>query len=179
MLTPLLCLQGITGSKMEKVCDAVHITLNKNSVHGDRSAVTPGGVRIGSVRAAAMGLGLGLGWSGLTVALAGLLVVQPALTTRGLKEADFITVCDFACPTTTANALTNVSVTQIADFLERAAKLAVKVQNSAGKMLKNFVPALETDEEVAVRCPHACACGSGCKMAHRVTLVVCVAGSAR
>lgn len=42
--------QGITGSKMENVCDRVHITLNKNSVHGDRSAVTPGGVRIGSVR---------------------------------------------------------------------------------------------------------------------------------
>lgn len=41
--------QGITGSKMEKVCDRIHITLNKNSVHGDRSAVTPGGVRIGSV----------------------------------------------------------------------------------------------------------------------------------
>jgi len=122
----------------------------------------------------ALGLALGFGWSGLTVALACLLVVQPALTTRGLKEADFITVCDFACPTITANALTNVSVTQIADFLERAAKLAVKVQNSAGKMLKNFVPALETDEEVAVRCVHACACGSGCKLAHTVTLVVCV-----
>mmetsp|Transcript_42355 Transcript_42355/g.51591 ORF Transcript_42355/g.51591 Transcript_42355/m.51591 type:complete len:474 (+) Transcript_42355:87-1508(+) len=53
--------QKITGSKFEKVCDAVSITLNKNCVPGDRSAVTPGGVRIGS----------------------------PAMTTRKLDEGDF------------------------------------------------------------------------------------------
>lgn len=34
--------QGVTGSKMEKLCDAVSITLNKNAVVGDRSALTPG-----------------------------------------------------------------------------------------------------------------------------------------
>jgi len=53
--------QGITGSKMEKICDEVCITLNKNCVPGDRSAITPGGVRIGA----------------------------PALTTRKMVEADF------------------------------------------------------------------------------------------
>jgi len=53
--------QGITGSKFEKVCDAVCITLNKNCVPGDKSAVTPGGVRIGA----------------------------PALTTRKMVESDF------------------------------------------------------------------------------------------
>lgn len=53
--------QGITGSKFEKVCDAVCITLNKNCVPGDRSAVTPGGVRIGA----------------------------PAMTTRKFVESDF------------------------------------------------------------------------------------------
>lgn len=53
--------QGITGSKMQTVCDHVSITLNKNAVLGDKSALTPGGVRIGT----------------------------PALTTRGLKEEDF------------------------------------------------------------------------------------------
>ena len=41
-------LQGITGSKMEKACDLSHITLNKNAVVGDVSAMTPGGVRIGA-----------------------------------------------------------------------------------------------------------------------------------
>lgn len=45
----------------------VSITLNKNSIYGDRSAMSPGGVRIGT----------------------------PALTTRGLVEADFERVADF------------------------------------------------------------------------------------
>ena len=40
--------KGLTGSKMETACDAVHITLNKNTIIGDKSAVTPGGVRIGT-----------------------------------------------------------------------------------------------------------------------------------
>lgn len=40
--------KGLTGSKLEKTCDAIHITLNKNTIIGDKSAVTPGGVRIGT-----------------------------------------------------------------------------------------------------------------------------------
>uniref|UniRef100_A0A7R9WYA7 Serine hydroxymethyltransferase n=2 Tax=Craspedostauros australis TaxID=1486917 RepID=A0A7R9WYA7_9STRA len=59
--------KGITGSKFEKTCDAVCITLNKNCVPGDRSAVTPGGVRIGA----------------------------PALTTRKMVEADFEQIAMF------------------------------------------------------------------------------------
>jgi len=59
--------QKITGSKMEKVCDAVSITLNKNCVPGDVSAITPGGVRIGA----------------------------PALTTRKFVEADFEQIATF------------------------------------------------------------------------------------
>lgn len=39
---------GVTGSKMEKICDVVHITLNKNAILGDRSALAPGAVRIGT-----------------------------------------------------------------------------------------------------------------------------------
>ncbi|KAJ1831447.1 glycine hydroxymethyltransferase shm1 [Coemansia sp. RSA 2711] len=58
--------QGLTGSKIEKVCELVNITLNKNSVCGDKSAVTPGGVRIGT----------------------------SALTSRGFKESDFERVGD-------------------------------------------------------------------------------------
>ena len=50
---------GITGSKMEKILDAIHITTNKNTLVGD-SAVTPGGIRLGT----------------------------PAVTTRGMKEWD-------------------------------------------------------------------------------------------
>jgi glycine hydroxymethyltransferase len=59
--------QGADGARAEKVLDLASITLNKNSVPGDKSAVLPGGIRIGS----------------------------PALTTRGFQEQDFIKVADF------------------------------------------------------------------------------------
>ncbi|GLI61008.1 hypothetical protein VaNZ11_003270 [Volvox africanus] len=59
--------EGVTGSKMEKVCDLCHITLNKNAVVGDLSAMNPGGVRIGT----------------------------PAMTSRGLTETDFEAVAGF------------------------------------------------------------------------------------
>ena len=52
--------KGLTGSKFETACDAMHITLNKNTIVGDKSAITPGGVRIGT----------------------------PAVTTRGYLEDD-------------------------------------------------------------------------------------------
>jgi len=39
---------GITGSKMEHICDAVNISLNKNTVYGDKSALSPSGIRIGT-----------------------------------------------------------------------------------------------------------------------------------
>merc|ERR1712060_676236 len=39
---------GLTGSKVEKVCEAASISLNRNAVHGDASALSPGGVRIGT-----------------------------------------------------------------------------------------------------------------------------------
>jgi hypothetical protein len=35
------------GNKVEKLCDLCNITLNKNAVFGDSSALSPGGVRIG------------------------------------------------------------------------------------------------------------------------------------
>ena len=47
--------------------DYMHITTNKNSVVGDKSAVTPGGIRLGT----------------------------PALTTRGMKEEDMAVVAGF------------------------------------------------------------------------------------
>ena len=69
-------LQGINGNKMEKACDLVHITLNKNAVVGDVSALAPGGVRIGA----------------------------PAMTSRGLQESDFEQIADMlhevCCPGT-------------------------------------------------------------------------------
>merc|ERR1712060_878307 len=58
---------GLTGSKVEKICEAVSISLNRNSVHGDTSALTPGGVRIGSA----------------------------AMTTRGCTAEDFKKIAGF------------------------------------------------------------------------------------
>ena len=58
---------GLTGSKFERICDEVHITVNKNAVHGDVSALSPGGVRLGT----------------------------PALTSRSFKEHDFEKVAEF------------------------------------------------------------------------------------
>ncbi|KAF5827161.1 serine hydroxymethyltransferase 3 [Dunaliella salina] len=59
--------QGVDGARVQTVLDEVHITLNKNSVPGDKSAIVPGGIRIGT----------------------------PALTTRGFKEAEFVRIADF------------------------------------------------------------------------------------
>merc|ERR1712036_104527 len=58
---------GLTGSKVEKVCECASISLNRNAVHGDASALSPGGVRIGS----------------------------PAMTTRGCDGEHFRTIADF------------------------------------------------------------------------------------
>lgn len=38
----------LTGSKLEKLCDLLGITINKNAVTGDASAQTPGGIRLGT-----------------------------------------------------------------------------------------------------------------------------------
>lgn len=58
---------GISGSKAEAICDLVEITINKNSVFGDKSALVPGGIRLGTA----------------------------ALTTRGLDADAFTRVAEF------------------------------------------------------------------------------------
>merc|ERR1711924_192888 len=49
---------GLTGGKVEKVCEAASISLNRNAVHGDVSALSPGGVRIGSPAMTTRGCGI-------------------------------------------------------------------------------------------------------------------------
>merc|ERR1712226_39998 len=58
---------GLTGSKLEKVCEVCSISLNRNAVHGDASALSPGGVRIGA----------------------------PAMTTRGCGANEFQKIAEF------------------------------------------------------------------------------------
>jgi len=59
--------KGIDGARAERVLELVSITANKNTCPGDKSALTPGGLRLGA----------------------------PALTSRQFKEADFIQVVEF------------------------------------------------------------------------------------
>ena len=89
----------LTGSKVEKVLDKMHITTNKNSLVGDKSAVNPGGIRLGT----------------------------PAMTTRGMKEPE---------------------MEVIAEFLIRGIQISKRIQTQVGKQLKDFLPALELDEEI-------------------------------
>jgi len=90
---------GLSGGKVEKVCEAASITLNRNCVHGDVSALSPGGVRIGA----------------------------PAMTTRGCSSKDF---------------------EKIGEFLDRAQKIASKIQEEKGKKLKDFEAAIPSFPEV-------------------------------
>uniref|UniRef100_A0A6N2L0E2 glycine hydroxymethyltransferase n=1 Tax=Salix viminalis TaxID=40686 RepID=A0A6N2L0E2_SALVM len=57
---------GLDGARVEKILDMASITLNKNSVPGDKSALVPGGIRIGS----------------------------PAMTTRGFAGREFVATAD-------------------------------------------------------------------------------------
>lgn len=58
---------GITGKEAEEILDSVHITVNKNTIPNETlSPMKASGIRIGS----------------------------PAMTTRGLKEEDFVTIGD-------------------------------------------------------------------------------------
>lgn len=54
--------KGISGGKAEKILEYVGISVNKNTIPGDTSALNPNGIRIGT----------------------------PAITTRGLKENDML-----------------------------------------------------------------------------------------
>lgn len=58
---------GLTGAKAEYVLEEILIACNKNTVPGDKSALNPSGIRLGT----------------------------PALTTRGLVEKDIDSVVDY------------------------------------------------------------------------------------
>ena len=67
VLVDLKSSRGIDGARVERVLEMVCIATNKNTIPGDTSALTPGGIRMGA----------------------------PALTSRGLVEEDFAKVAEF------------------------------------------------------------------------------------
>ncbi|KAK0615205.1 mitochondrial putative serine hydroxymethyltransferase [Bombardia bombarda] len=76
--------QGVDGARVERVLELVGVASNKNTVPGDKSALTPGGLRMGT----------------------------PAMTTRGFGEEDFA---------------------RVADIVDRAVTIAVRVDKAARK----------------------------------------------
>jgi len=58
--------QGVDGARVERVLELVSVASNKNTVPGDKSALKPGGLRMGT----------------------------PAMTTRGFQPDDFVRVAD-------------------------------------------------------------------------------------
>ena len=77
---------------IEKICEYVDISINKNSLFGDTYPLNPVGIRLGTV----------------------------ALTTRGMKEEDFIKI----------------------------GKLVLRIQEEHGKPLKKFEAALDSYKEL-------------------------------
>jgi len=90
VLVDLKTSRGIDGARVERILELACIASNKNTIPGDKSALTPGGIRMGA----------------------------PALTSRGLVEADF---------------------SKVADFFDRAVTIANKLKGTEeGKKLKGF-----------------------------------------
>ncbi|KAI5860809.1 serine hydroxymethyltransferase [Durotheca rogersii] len=80
--------QEIDGARVERLLELVGVASNKNTVPGDKSAMVPGGLRIGT----------------------------PAMTTRGFSQGDFV---------------------RVADIIDRAVTIAVRVDKAARKTAEN------------------------------------------
>ncbi|KAK9420715.1 putative Serine hydroxymethyltransferase [Seiridium unicorne] len=76
--------QQVDGARVERVLELVGVASNKNTVPGDKSAMVPGGLRMGT----------------------------PAMTTRGFSQDDFV---------------------RVADIVDRAVTIAVRVDKTARK----------------------------------------------
>lgn len=87
-LVDLRC-KKLSGAKAEIICEQANITINKNTIPVDKSAMNPSGIRIGA----------------------------PAMTSRGLCEADFH---------------------QVAAFIDRAVTLGASIQKSCGIKVADF-----------------------------------------
>ncbi|XP_055711088.1 serine hydroxymethyltransferase isoform X2 [Phlebotomus papatasi] len=88
---------GLTGAKAEYILEEVSIACNKNTVPGDKSALNPSGIRLGT----------------------------PALTTRGLVEAD---------------------MDRVVDFIDRGLKLCKEISTASGPKFVDFKNLLHKDE---------------------------------
>ena len=87
--------KNLSGNKVEKLCEMVNISLNKNAVKGDKSALNPNGIRIGT----------------------------PSITTRGMKEDNMIDIALFLNRVINIGIkIQNVSGTKLKSFNEELNK---------------------------------------------------------
>ncbi|XP_047505105.1 serine hydroxymethyltransferase isoform X2 [Pieris napi] len=93
---------GLSGARAERILELCSVACNKNTVPGDKSALNPSGIRLGT----------------------------PALTTRGLKEAD---------------------IDRVVDFVDQALKLASEVTKISGPKLVDFNKVIEENAEVKAK----------------------------
>mmetsp|Transcript_15600 Transcript_15600/g.59268 ORF Transcript_15600/g.59268 Transcript_15600/m.59268 type:complete len:481 (-) Transcript_15600:45-1487(-) len=108
--------KGLTGSKVEAVLEKVGISLNKNAVVGDKSAISPGGVRIGT----------------------------PAMTTRGMVPEDCGEVAELLHRgVEIALGLQEIYGKKIADF--RAGLLALEQGSEECRHLREKFLSLQQD----------------------------------
>ncbi|CAH0750763.1 unnamed protein product [Diatraea saccharalis] len=89
---------GLTGAPAERILELCSIACNKNTVPGDKSALNPSGIRLGT----------------------------PALTTRGLKEAD---------------------IDKVVDYIHKALNIAKEVVKVSGPKLVDFNKTIEDNTD--------------------------------
>ncbi|XP_013199993.1 serine hydroxymethyltransferase isoform X2 [Amyelois transitella] len=114
---------GLVGAPSERILELCGVACNKNTVPGDKSAMNPSGIRLGT----------------------------PALTTRGMKEADIDRVVDYIDKAVKiAQDIIKVSGPKIADFnktIEGSADFKArinKLHNEVAEFSKSFpLPGLE------------------------------------
>ena len=132
---------GIDGARVEAVLERANVALNKNTVPGDKSALIPGGIRVGT----------------------------PALTSRGLDEEHFdqvalaLTLTPNPCPSPDPNPYPssnpdanpspnpNPHPHQVAEFIHRGVGIAKEINATAsGKKLADFKAALGAKQHASI-----------------------------
>ena len=115
---------GVSRSKMQTVCDRCHITANKNTVHGDKNAMNPSGIRLGT----------------------------NVTTTRGMMEADMTTIAGFLIRCADlCSEIQEVSGKKLVDFNahldkeENVAKIAAIRDEAEAFAMKFEMPGFSTE----------------------------------
>ena len=102
--------KGITGSKFEKLAELCNVSINKNTIATDKSALNPSGIRLGT----------------------------PAMTTRGFVEKDFQYVADILNDITklAIKIQEESPSSKLVDFMKTSESYVMKIHNIRHKVEK-------------------------------------------